>query len=60
MMWRVMVFVYQALCAALNPIALQDVPHAVGPYLEHLSRRNEQTRPKQIELLLLGIDPAPS
>jgi hypothetical protein len=59
-MWRVMVFVYQALCASLNPIALRDVPRAVGAYLEHISRRNEQTRPKQIELLLLGLDPAPS
>lgn len=53
-----MIFVYQALCAALNPIALRDVPRAVGAYLEHISRRNEQTRPKQIELLLLGLDPA--
>jgi Transposase DDE domain len=56
--WRVMVFVYQALCAALNPIALRDVPRAVGAYLEHLSRRNEQTRPKQIEQLLLELVPA--
>jgi DDE family transposase len=58
-MWRVMIFVYQALCAALNPIALRDVPRAVAAYLEHLSRPNER-RFKQIELLLLGLDPAPS
>jgi Transposase DDE domain len=58
-MWRVMVFVYQALCAALNPIALRDVPRAVSAYLEHLSRRNERTRPKQIERLLLELVPVP-
>lgn len=57
-MWRVTVFVYQALRAALNPIALRDVPRAVAAYLEHISRRNEHTRPKDIELLLLGLDPA--
>jgi hypothetical protein len=59
-MWRVMVFVYQALSVALNPIALRDVPRVVGAYLEHMSRRNEQTRPKQIERLLLELVPASS
>ena len=59
-MWRTTVLVHQSLRAALNPIALHDVPRAVAAYLEHLSRPNAQTRPKQIELLLLGIDPAPS
>jgi hypothetical protein len=59
-MWRVTVLVYQSLRAALNPIALRDVPRAAAAFLEHLSRGNEQTRPKQIELLLLGVDPAPS
>jgi hypothetical protein len=58
-MWRVMVFVHQALCAALNPIALRDVPRAVSAYVEHLSRRNEQTRPKQIERFLLELVPVP-
>jgi len=59
-MWRVTVFVYQALRAALNPIALRDVPRATAAFLEHLSRQNGHTRPKQIELLLLALDPAPS
>jgi hypothetical protein len=59
-MWRVTVLVYQSLRAALNPVALRDVPRALAAYLEHLSRENPQTRPKQIELFLLGIDPAPS
>ncbi len=59
-MWRVMVFVHQALRAALNPIALRDVPRTVSAYLEHLSRRNEQGRLKQIERLLLELDPVPS
>jgi hypothetical protein len=58
--WRVRVFVNQALCAALNPIKLRDVPRALAAYLEHLARGNEHSRPKQIELLLLGLDPAPS
>jgi hypothetical protein len=59
-MWRVTVLVHQSLRAALNPIALRDVPRAVAAYLEHISRQNDQTRPKQIELLLLEVDPAPS
>ena len=59
-MWRVTVFVYQALRAALNPVALRDVPRAVAAYLEHISRRNEQKRPKKIDLLLLNLDSAPS
>lgn len=59
-MWRMMVFVHQAVRAALNPIRLRDVPRATAAYLEHLSRQNEQGRPKQIELLVLEIDPAPS
>jgi hypothetical protein len=59
-MWRVMVFVYQALCAALNPLALRDVPRVLSAYLEHLARRNEQTQFKQIELLLFELNPAPS
>jgi hypothetical protein len=58
--WRVTVLTYQSLRAALNPIALRDVPRAVAAFLEHLSRGNEQKRPKQIELLLLGLDLAPS
>ena len=58
-MWRVMVFVDQALRAALNPIALRDVPRAVSAYLEYLSCRNEQTRPKQIERLPAGAAPVP-
>jgi len=54
------VFVHQALRAALNPIALRDVPRAIAAFLEHLSRQNAHTRPKQIELLLLALDAAPS
>jgi len=58
--WRMTVFVHQALRAALNPIALRDVPRAIAAFLEHLSRQNAHTRPKQIELLLLALDAAPS
>ena len=57
-MWRVTVFVYQALRAALNPVALRDVPRAMAAYLEHISRRNEQKRPKKIDLLLRAGVPA--
>jgi hypothetical protein len=59
-MWRVTVLVHQSLRAALNPIALRDVPRALAACLEHISRRNEQKRPKQIVLLLLEVDTAPS
>jgi hypothetical protein len=36
--WRVMVFVWQAVTAALLPIALRDVPARLGPFLMHLAR----------------------
>jgi hypothetical protein len=59
-MWRVAVLVYQALHAALFPIAPPDLPHALPAFLEHIGRRNEHTRPKQIELFLkkVRLEPA--
>ena len=46
-----MVLAYEAIHAALFPIALPDLPHALPVFLEHLQRRNEKTRPKQTELI---------
>ncbi len=38
--WRVMVFVWQTLMAALLPISLRDVPLGLERFLEHLHRSN--------------------
>jgi hypothetical protein len=53
-----MVLVYEAIHAALLPIALYDLPDALPVFLEHIGRRNEQTRPKQTELFWKGVKPA--
>ena len=42
--WRVMVFVWQAVTAALLPIALRDVPRLLGPFLAHLARDRSRCR----------------
>ncbi len=47
-----MVLVYEALHAALLPLALTDLPSVLDVFLEHIRRRNEKKRPKQTELLL--------
>ncbi len=44
-----MVLVYEALHAALLPVALPDLPDVLPVFLEHIGRRNEKTRPKQTE-----------
>jgi len=46
--WRVMVFVWQAVCASLIPVRLNQIPQALDRYLEHLSRSNKQSRKRQI------------
>jgi hypothetical protein len=55
-----MVLVYQALHAALLPIALPDLPRLLDGFLDHLGRRNEKTRPKQTELFLKEVRPEPA
>lgn len=54
-----MTLVYQAIHAALLPIALREVPHFLDIFLEHIGRRNEKTRPKQTELFLQQLHPPP-
>jgi hypothetical protein len=55
-----MALVYQAIHAALLPVALHEVPHVIDVFLEHIGRRNEKTRPKQTELFLQQLQPPPS
>jgi hypothetical protein len=52
-----MFLVYEALHAALLPLALPDLPDALPVFLEHLGRPNERTRPKQTELFLKEVRP---
>jgi hypothetical protein len=59
-MWRVMVLVYQAIHAALLPLALPDIPQFLDVFVDHIGRRNERKRPKQTELFLkeVRLEPA--
>jgi len=43
-----MVLVWQAVCAALIPIRLHQIPNALDGYLDHLERSNKHTRKRQI------------
>ena len=45
--WRVMVFVWQAITAALLPIALRDVPARLAPFLAHLARDGTRCRERR-------------
>jgi hypothetical protein len=45
--WRVMVFVWQAITAALLPIALRDVPALLGPFRAHLARDGARCRERR-------------
>ena len=54
--WRVMVFVWQAVCAALLPIRLSHIPTAIDGYLEHLARSNKHTRRRQIPTFVDQLD----
>jgi hypothetical protein len=42
-----MTFVWRTLCAALNPIAIHDVPHALERFLEHLARQSPRRPQRQ-------------
>lgn len=42
-----MTFVWQALKAALLPIALRDVPRLMARFLEHLQRGNVRCRERR-------------
>ncbi len=53
-MWRVMVLVYEAIHAALLPIALPDLPYVLDAFLEHIGRKNEKTTAQADRALLEG------
>jgi hypothetical protein len=55
-----MVLVYEAIHAALLPLALPDLPHVLHAFLEHIGRRNGKKRPKQTELFLREVQPEPA
>jgi hypothetical protein len=42
-----MVLTWRALCAALLPIALREIPHALHRFLDHLSRHSEGNRERR-------------
>jgi hypothetical protein len=52
-----MVMVYEAIHAALLPVALPDLPYTLDAFLEHIERCNEKKRPKQTELFWKGVQP---
>jgi hypothetical protein len=58
-MWRVTVLVHRAIRAALFPIALPDLPRVLSAFLEHIARRNEKKRLKQIMLFLQETEQVP-
>jgi hypothetical protein len=55
-----MVLVWQAVCAALIPIRLHQIPDALDGYLEHLERSNKHSRERQISAFVeqLGVSGA--
>jgi hypothetical protein len=52
-----MVFIYEAIRAALTLVLLHEIPHALQPFLDHLDRANEKTRPRQLERFRDGLQP---
>ena len=42
-----MTLVWRGICAALLPIALRDMPHALTRFLEHLARDNSRCRERR-------------
>lgn len=53
--WRVMVFVWQAVTAALLPIALRNVPALVGTFLAHLARDGTRSRERRAARFARGL-----
>jgi hypothetical protein len=50
-----MTLVWRALCAALLPIPLRDVPSALERFLEHLSRRREGFRERRAAIFYRNL-----
>jgi hypothetical protein len=53
-----MVLVWQAVCAALIPIRLHQIPDALDGYLEHLERSNKHSRERQIPAFVKQLEGA--
>ena len=51
-----MTVVYEAIHAALLPIALPELPYILDAFLEHVGRRKEKNRPKHTELFWKGVE----
>jgi hypothetical protein len=45
-----MVFVWQALMAALLPVAIRDVPASIDPFVAHLARDRTRCRERKAAL----------
>lgn len=52
-----MTLIYEAIRAALIFVPLNKIPEALGPFLDHLDRAHERTRPRQIERFQEGLQP---
>lgn len=50
-----MVLVWQALCAALMPIKLRDVPKALERYLQHLGRCSDGVRVRRAAAFMQNL-----
>mgnify|MGYP001828757350 CR=1 FL=1 len=46
---------WQALCAALLPISLEDIPRALERYLEHLGRSSDGARRRKAAVFLENL-----
>lgn len=42
-----MTLVWRGICAALLPLALRDMPSALGRFLEHLARDGQKCRERR-------------
>ncbi len=58
-MWRVTDLVTQIIRAALRPVRVRELPRFIDVFLQHVGRRNEKKRPKQIELFQAQLRPLP-
>jgi hypothetical protein len=45
--WRVLVLAWQSLCAALLPLRLDEIPHALERFLAHLGRCHDGARERR-------------
>ena len=50
-----MTLVWRGLCAALLPIALREIPNALGRFLEHLARDHQRCRERRAATFYRGL-----